>query len=110
MMAWADPAFLASLAQREASLSGESARICAERVHLAQKERSGSEQKEFSDQPVLVAKSPPPSSNLFHKACKMRERGGVWGNALQPVMYPADIHSGGGHDMLKMGARLANVA
>ena len=31
---------------------------------------------------VLVAKSPPPSSSLFHEACKVRERGGVWSNTL----------------------------
>ena len=35
---------------------------------------------------TLVAKSLPPSSSLFHEANKVRERGGVWGNALQPVM------------------------
>src|SRR5579859_4055568 len=58
---------------------------------------------------VLVAKSFPSSSNLFHKASKVRKRGGVWGNALQPVMHSADIHSSRGHHMLKMSPRLSNV-
>src|SRR6266516_4065049 len=63
----------------------------------------------FLDTLVLVAKSLPPSSSVFHKASKMRERGGVWSDALQPVMHPADVDGSRDHDMLKMGARLSTV-
>jgi len=58
---------------------------------------------------VLVAKSTSPSSSLFHKACKVRERGGVRSTTLQPVMQSTHIHGNCGDDMLKMGARLSNV-
>jgi hypothetical protein len=46
----------------------------------------------------------------FMKRARVRERGGVWGNALQPVVQSADIHGSCGHDMLEVGTGLSNVA
>src|SRR5689334_20767197 len=59
---------------------------------------------------VLVANSTVTSSRLFHQASKVRDGGSVRGNALQPIMQPAPIHGRCGDDMLKMSARLSNVA
>jgi hypothetical protein len=49
------------------------------------------------------------SSSLFHEASKVRERGGVWSNTLQPVMQSTHIHGSRSDDMLKMSPRLSNV-
>jgi hypothetical protein len=59
---------------------------------------------------VLVAKSLPPSSRLFHKANKVRKRRGVWRNALQPIIQSTHVHSRCGHDVVQMRPRLSKVA
>src|SRR5581483_7434210 len=59
---------------------------------------------------VLVAKSILASGSLLHQASELRERGRVRGTALQPVIQATDIHRRRRDDMLKMSARLPDVA